>query len=340
MFTQTIPALSEELKMVYAGINRLAGADSRNDLAGEILRAVCLSSGKGYRPSLLLLTAKMGDRYEERKEALCHLAALVEYVHMASLVHDDIVDDSPMRRGAATIQARFGKDMAVFTGDLMLGQVMKVLLEENYRESGLLIAQTVRDMCVGEIGQADCLFDCETGVEQYYRNIFGKTASIFVTACKVGAIESGCDEKTVELMGKAGLNLGYLFQIRDDLLDFLPGDTNEGKMAHQDFREGIMTLPVLYAMNKAHCREGIKRLCASARKGTLSDEQIAELNDLISDGGGFRAAINDASYRRDEVISILNELKPCEALDLIKGLTLKLTLPEIPGRGDEERNIA
>ena len=338
MFTDSIPALSEDLKRVYIEMGKLAASDRRNDLAGEILDAVTETTGKGYRPSILLLTARLGDRFEERREHLCRLAALVEYVHMASLVHDDIIDDSLMRRGAPTIQARFGKDMAVFTGDLMLGQVMKVLLQEDYKDSGLMIAQTVRDMCAGEISQADCLFDCDTGVDQYYKNIYGKTASIFITACRIGALESGCDESVVDLAGRLGEHLGYLFQIRDDLLDFT-ADAG-GKPVRQDFSEGIMTLPVLYAMRDPYCRDGLKQLASKAKKTGLTDAELEELDILITDGGGFEETIKDAEQHRQKACDILDMLTPCETSGLLRKLLDSLTLPEFPKDGKRERNIA
>ena len=309
---------------------RLAAADRRNSITAEILDAVTSADGKGYRPSLLLLAGRMGPDYKKVRQKLCRLGALVEYVHMASLVHDDIVDDSPTRRGVATVQARFGKDMAVFTGDLMLGQVMRVLLEENDRKSGLLIANTVRDMCAGEISQADCLFRCDTSVEQYYNNVFGKTVSIFVTSCKIGAMESGLDRGTIDLLGIIGLHLGFLFQIRDDLMDFLPDNGKEGKPVGQDFREGILTLPVLYALEDPRCRGDIEKLVCLAKQGTFTAKEAKELEALLVKGNGFAAAIADAENRQKSICELLDRLEKSAARDMLKELVQSLSLPKLP----------
>ena len=329
MFTNVIPELAEELALVSDEIARLADADGKNTATRDILSAVHATSGKGYRPSLLLLAGRMGPSYRDVVERLCRLGALVEYVHMASLVHDDIVDDSPTRRGAPTIQAKFGKDMAVFTGDLMLGQVMRVLLQENYRESGLLIAQTLRDMCVGEIAQADHLFDADTTTGQYYQNIFGKTVSLFITACKIGAMESGADSRSLEILGKLGEHLGYLFQIRDDLMDFLPEEKNDGKPVRQDFKEGVLTLPVLYALREARCEEKIRALILCAKEGRFLPEQTGELDRRIAEGGGFDAAVADAEFHRESICRLLEALDPSPARDLLADLVLSLSLPDL-----------
>ena len=328
MFLKSIPELTEDLELVSKELGRLADLNRKNDTTGNILNAVLSTSGKGYRPSLLLLVSRLGPSSVAARERLCRLGALVEYVHMASLVHDDIVDDSPKRRGAPTIQAKYGKDMAVFTGDLMLAQVMQVLLEDDFQESGLLIAHTLRDMCAGEITQADQLYNCDTTVEQYYQVIFGKTASLFSTACKIGAMEGGLDRDTTELLGKFGLHLGYLFQIRDDLRDFLPGTENDGKPVRQDFREGILTLPVLYAMADPRCKEGIQSLVDRARSGQFSAENAAELDMWIRLGNGFAMAAKEAETNRRKASALLEALEKSPVRDMLKELLESLTLPD------------
>ena len=328
MFLKAIPELSEDLDLVSKEIGRLADLNRKNDATGDILNTVLSTSGKGYRPMLLLLVSRLGPSAEATRQRLCRLGALVEYVHMASLVHDDIVDDSPKRRGAPTIQAKYGKDMAVFTGDLMLSQVMQVLLEDGLRESGLLIAHTLRDMCVGEITQADHLYDCDTTVEQYYQTIFGKTASLFATACKIGAAESGQSRDAIELLGEFGRHLGYLFQIRDDLRDFLPDTESDGKPVRQDFREGILTLPVLYAIENPRCKEGIQSLVERARSGQFVTGDAVELDTWIRRGNGFAMAVAEAEQNRKRACALLEKLEKSPARDMLRELLESLLLPD------------
>lgn len=154
MFFNALPGLQDELKQVSEEMENLLPSEWNQGAVGDIVQAILVGRGKGYRPSLLLLMGRFGPDYPSCNQRLYRLGALVELVHMASLIHDDIIDDSALRRGNPTIQARFGKKMAVFSGDLILGQVMSVLLKENLRESGVLIAGTIQDMCCGEITQS------------------------------------------------------------------------------------------------------------------------------------------------------------------------------------------
>lgn len=329
MFFNALPGLKEELKHVSDEMERLIPSAWNQGAVGEIIESVLAGRGKGYRPSLLLLMGRMGPEYPRCSTRLYRLGALIEFVHMASLIHDDIIDDSLLRRGNPTIQARFGKETAVFTGDLILGQVMSVLLKDNLREAGVLIAGTIQDMCRGEITQADCRYKADVTRDEYYENIYGKTASMFVTACKIGGMESGCCTETVHIMGEIGLHLGYLFQIRDDLLDFLPKNEEDGKPVRMDFREGILTLPVIFSLSNQEYRAELEQLIGLAKLGNIGNKELDRLDEIIIEAGGFKAAIETAEGHRKRIEELLDTLPSAKVAKSLGHLISLLSLPEI-----------
>lgn len=332
MFFTALPQLKNELTQVSCEMEILLPEDWNKGVVGEIVRDVMGSRGKGIRPTLLLLMGRFGQSYSQNLPRLVRLAALAEFVHMASLIHDDIVDDSVLRRGNPTIQAKYGKDMAVYAGDLILSQTLSIILRDKLRDSGMLLAQTIQDMCKGEINQAACRYKFTVTQEEYYQNIFGKTASMFVTVCKIGGMESGCSDDIIELMGNIGLHLGYLFQIRDDLLDFSLQDMGDAKSMRLDFQEGILTLPVIFSLQNPECREPLKELIEKARSGILSDNDLSSIDRLIMTAQGFERTVQTAEAHRQKVLDYLNLLPQDKrnVLDLISDLLSKLDFPVVP----------
>lgn len=265
----------------------------------QILRDMGASKGKRLRPRLLLLAARYGDGFEADRERFCRLGALVELVHMASLIHDDIVDDAPVRRGLPSVQSKYGKDRAVYAGDLLLSRIVQSLFRDGFIRAGACFGDTVESMCLGELGQMACRFDESVTAEQYMQNIYGKTAALCRLACVAGALESGCGGGTLRNLEQLGIHFGYMFQIRDDLLDFTSDASREGKPARQDFREGIFTLPVIYAMEEERYRLEILHLMQAAREGRFKQEEEARLLKAVASSGGLdRAAADMRAYAR------------------------------------------
>lgn len=329
MFFNALPGLESEMEQVSRQMEELLPSEWKQGAVGEIIQAILEGRGKGYRPSLLLMMGKLGPDYPSCKDRLYRLGALVEFVHMASLIHDDIIDDSDLRRGKPTIQARFGKEMAVYTGDLILGQVMSILLKDRILESGILLAGTVQDMCRGEIGQDSNAYKMDISEAEYYTNIYGKTASMFVTVCKMAGIESGCDSEVIGRMGEIGLHLGYLFQIRDDLLDFTKESLEDGKPMKMDFQNGILTLPIIYTLQNPACKKDMERLIRLAETGRLSEANLIELDDLILAAGGFEATMKKANEHRDRIKELLSTLPRCKSTETIGHLVAMLKLPKL-----------
>ena len=206
---------------------------------GAVLDDAASSQGKMIRPRLVLMAGSFGTDRDDVRERLYKLAAVVEMTHLASLIHDDVVDDAPVRRGKPSVQSKYGKNAAVYAGDFLMSRITFYLMREGLNRAGMVIAQAVEEMCAGEIGQAMCRYKEDVTIDQYLQNIHGKTVALFRACCRIGAMESGCDERVSRMLESFGECLGFMFQMRDDLLDFVPDSSMIGKKAHQDFREGI-----------------------------------------------------------------------------------------------------
>ena len=317
--------LREELKIVERNLAEYLSAEGNASQIRDILQDVSLSGGKRLRPQLLLLSARFGPDCEEKKERLCRLAALIEMVHAASLIHDDIVDDSPLRRGRPSIQSRYGKDRAVYAGDLLLSRIVKQLFREGFYQVGELFGRAVEEMCIGELGQMQCLFDADAPVDRYFANVDGKTAALCRLACGAGALESGAAQKTAEQLVIFGENFGKMFQIHDDIMDFVSDASSEGKPVRADFRKGILTLPVLYAVKTEEAGDRIRALLSKAEKGQFSDDDSAELVRLVRMSGGIREAKRDLGRFAASAHEALQELPPCRARDILAGLVARMT---------------
>lgn len=322
-----LPGIQADMRLVDRYMMEFLPAEQERGKMGEIISAVMSAKGKRYRPLLLLLAGRCGPNFQASRERLCKLGAIVELVHMASLVHDDIVDDSPLRRGQRTIQSRFGKDMAVYTGDMMLGRIMSILFREDLGKAGALLGSTIEDMCRGEIGQFDSRFRVDGGIENYLDNIYGKTVALFVTACRIGAMESGCGETVADSLAMYGLHLGYLFQLRDDMLDFVSDEETEGKPTHMDFREGVFTLPVLYALANRDYREAVKELAALAECGQFTDRNTDKLDWAVRYSGGLASTVAQVDAHQQEADRLADTLPVPEIRSAFKEILKRLELP-------------
>ena len=258
---------------------------------GAVLRDVISSSGKMVRPRLLLLCSGFGPDREARYETLCMYAAVIEMTHMASLIHDDIVDEASCRRGKPSIQKKYGKDAAVYAGDFLISRVNYWLAVERQNDVAAQLSKTVEEMCMGEIGQAMYRYDAEMTVDQYLDHIRGKTASLFRAACTIGAMGSGCDRDTVIKLGKLGEYIGIIFQLRDDLLDFISDPSVLGKETHKDFCDGIYTMPVLLAKQTPEAGHRLRDLMRKNSEGKLDDGDILLLEQAVAQGGGIEGTI-------------------------------------------------
>ena len=280
--------LSDDLVRVEVCMKKELSCDGLTPPVNEILGELLSSPGKQLRPMLALLAGRAMNASETQMQRITHLAALLEIVHLASLVHDDVVDDAPLRRNMPTVQAVYGKNTAVYTGDFLLSRVLTALLRDGLNRSGEEIAKAVEAMCLGETAQMQARFDPDTTKEQYLSFIRGKTVALFVAAFKIAGIECGADARALDSLTELGSCFGYAFQLRDDLKDYVSSMEAEGKAVHADIRAGYYTLPLLRALEtdqKSELRTLLKH--ASTEQEPDAETSLLRVMELVGQTDAF-----------------------------------------------------
>ncbi|WP_339158461.1 polyprenyl synthetase family protein [Paenibacillus sp. FSL W8-0186] len=219
-----------------------------SELARSILELI-RSGGKRVRPLMVIAGSRFGPSPDERKT--WRLAAAAEFIHAASLIHDDIIDDSPVRRGDTAMHIKLGISRAIHVGNYMSARVIELISAysaERDRYAYDLSSLVTTQLCLGEYQQLSHLFDYDVTIEQYLEKSKNKTAQLMAACLRIGALSAGADEETAGLLYSFGEKLGMSFQIRDDILDFTQSSAKLGKPAGSDLRSGQVTLPVLFAL--------------------------------------------------------------------------------------------
>lgn len=229
---------------------------SHNEFLQTACRNAVLSGGKRLRPAFTIITAMSGNYM---REVVFPAAAAIEILHTATLIHDDIIDCAKTRRGQPTVAEKHGINLAVYTGDYLLAKSLRLLVETRLKPERLdVVAKAVSMLCEGEIDQYLSKYEIAS-VHNYLKRIMRKTGILFSAACVLGAKAGDLDEASLRLYGRFGLSFGTAFQIKDDLLDMESSERVEGKPVINDLKEGIVTLPVIYAVkNNPELREEIR----------------------------------------------------------------------------------
>lgn len=210
------------------------------------------AGGKRIRPVFVLLGGKWGN-YDLDK--LKCVAVPLELIHMATLVHDDVVDDSMTRRGSQTVRAKWDNKVAMYTGDYIFAKALEIASELTNPQIHQILAKAINEMCKGEIEQVRDLFQFEQGLRNYLRRIKRKTALLIAISCQLGAVAADASPDIVRRMFLYGYNVGMAFQITDDILDFTGTEKQLGKPAGSDLRQGNITLPALYSFSAGSNRD-------------------------------------------------------------------------------------
>ena len=212
-------------------------------LAGHIIAA----GGKRLRPTLTLASARLCGYKGERHVAL---AACVEFIHTATLLHDDVVDESDLRRGLATANNVWGNKASVLVGDFLFARAFQLMVEDGSLEVLDILSDASAQIAEGEVAQLTTANNTETSESAYLEVIRGKTATLFAAACRVGSVVAGRPQAQEEALDSYGLNLGIAFQLVDDALDYSASQAELGKAVGDDFREGKITLPIVLAYRR------------------------------------------------------------------------------------------
>ena len=279
----------------------------------SVLSHIRQRGGKRMRPMLILLTAK---NYGEVSSVTQNAALGLELLHTASLVHDDVVDESDQRRGQPSVNAEYNNKVAVLVGDYILSTaLLRVALSDNH-EIVQNLAELGRTLAAGEILQLSNISNQEISEDVYYQVIDKKTAVLFEACCKLGAISVGAPRDVIEKAAKFGHNIGMIFQIRDDIFDYF--DSAEiGKPTGNDMLEGKLTLPIIYSLTHYE-NAAVLNLAKKVKNGTINNDEIAILIEFAKQYGGIKYAEKKMEEFAKECQSFIDECVKPELKDSFK----------------------
>jgi heptaprenyl diphosphate synthase len=266
--------------------------NSTVDLVEETSGYILNSPGKRLRPALVLLAA---DNQAEIMDKLLLWGLTVELTHTASLVHDDLLDQAPLRRGLPTLNAKWGNNIALLVGDFFFAKVAATLAELDDSRLISLIAETIGNVCEGETFELLTSHHPEIGEDDYFKRIELKTATLLAASCQGGALLGGRPDAEVQAFRDFGHYIGLVFQVVDDILDVTADESQLGKAVGTDLRQGLVTLPILYALNDGINPAPIRAvLQAEANR----EEDVLEALDLVK-----RSTAIDRAYARAEELN-------------------------------------
>ncbi len=268
-------------------------------LLDKIMTYIVKRKGKQMRPMFVFLSAGVTGGINE---STYRGAALIELLHTATLVHDDVVDDAHYRRGFFSINALWKNKIAVLVGDYLLSKGLLLSLEYEDHDLLKIVSNAVREMSEGELLQMEKARKLDIDEEVYYEIIRQKTASLIASCCSVGAASSGADEGTVERMRLFGEKVGMAFQIKDDLFDY--GTAEIGKPIGIDIKEKKMTLPLIYALRNASTTER-KKVIFKIRYQSQKKKSVREVIEFVKQSGGIEYAQQTMKKFFDEALALL-----------------------------------
>lgn len=310
---KTIKApINEELKTFDKRFKQ--SLKSSVPLLDRITSYMVKQKGKQMRPMFVLLSAKL---FGDINEKVYRSASLVELLHTATLVHDDVVDDANKRRGLFSINALWKNKIAVLVGDFILSKGMLLALENDDFKQLKIVSKAVKEMSEGELLQIEKARNLNLDEDVYFTIIRQKTASLIASCCANGAAANTDDQTMIDQMWEFGEKVGIAFQIKDDLLDF--GDDEIGKPTGIDIKEKKMTLPIIYAIN--HADKSTKRkLINGVKKHHNNKEKVREIIDVVRASGGIQYAQEKMQEYKNDALAILEKMPESEAKASLKEL--------------------
>ncbi len=275
-------------------------------LINTIGKYILKHKGKHFRPILTLLSSRVcGEPTENSYRA----AAMIEMLHVATLIHDDVVDDATLRRNWPSINQVWKNKLSVLMGDFILSKSLINMIQLKDFEALDVISKTAEHLSAGEILQIEKVFKKSMTEDVYYDMIYQKTASLIGASCELGAITTSQLDQDRKAMKQFGDNLGIAFQIKDDLFDLLGSENETGKDHGTDVKKNMMTLPVIHSLDQLK-RTKRRRILSIMRKRKKNKEDLAELSQLIQEAGGFdyaRKKLGDYSTQALDALKGYND---------------------------------
>ncbi|HWP30659.1 MAG TPA: polyprenyl synthetase family protein [Fimbriimonadales bacterium] len=308
-------ALSEDIRACEEEMqNRLRSPIETVEKVGLHISA---AGGKRLRPALVSLSARgVGKPFDRRR--VHRLGACMEMIHMATLIHDDVVDEATLRRGKPTPSALWGNTASVLSGDVLLAKAMEILAEDGDLEIIRTVSRTVVEMAEGEVAEIEARGDFDLSKETHYSILKQKTASFMGCCCLLGGLVASAEKRAIDSLSEYGENLGMAFQIMDDLLDYLGDDSRTGKPRATDFREGCATLPLIFLRKQLDANESNK-LRAFFGNG-ISENTIHEITTIMKENGVFSECYEEAKSFTEKALSAIQDLPKSDAKDALETL--------------------
>lgn len=311
--TSFFSPVEADLRILADNLKQLVG--NRHPILYAAAEHLFGAGGKRIRPAIVLLVSRSTMLEQEITPRHRRLAEITEMIHTASLVHDDVVDESDMRRGVPTVHSLFGNRIAVLAGDFLFAQSSWYLANLDNLEVVKLLSEVIMDLASGEIQQGLNRFDTNTSIETYLKKSYYKTASLIANSSKAAGLLSGVSQETAEHLYGYGRNLGLAFQIVDDILDFTSSTDTLGKPAGSDLISGNLTAPVLFALSEKPYLE------------VLIEREFAHVGDLeqalalIEDSQGIVRSRELAAEHAKLAIEHLAVLPPSECRQALTNMT-------------------
>lgn len=256
---------------------------SDDPVLNRAVQGLLKAGGKRVRPLLVLLCGHFSTQDQQN---LYKVAATLEMIHMSSLVHDDVIDDAPLRRGVPTVYAQYGTKSSMYCGDFIFGRAIMLLSSIKNISLDRVLAQTIKEVCLGEMDQIQDKYNFDQNFRMYLRRIKRKTAILLAASCELGALSTHTSKEAVQCAKMFGYYLGMSYQIIDDILDFTGDEKTIGKPAGGDLKQGNITLPVLYALK--HCPDLAHEIRNVHEE--MTKEALAPILDKICKSGGIEYA--------------------------------------------------
>ncbi len=314
-FQDTLARVAADLKKIDEII--LEFSVGKSPLIKEIANHLVSSGGKRIRPIIVILASRLCGSQEN--SGYNNLGAAVELIHSATLLHDDVVDNSLVRRGKKTSNAIWDNKASILVGDYLFSIAFQLMVRSNDLRILDLLAKASSIMADGEVMQLENSSDLAISEEKYLEIIFGKTAVLFSAAAEVGALLNNCDASEIKALREFGKNLGIIFQIVDDMLDYSSKEDVLGKDLGNDFFEGKVTLPVILTYKSANeeDRKFISEVFAKNLLAAQKDQQdFAKMLQIIAKYQGLEQARNKAIFYRDMALKNLEIFSAKDSRDL------------------------
>lgn len=311
--TSLFAPVEADLSVMTENLKQLIGA--QHPILYAAAEHLFEAGGKRVRPAIVLLVARATMKGQDLTQRHRRLAEITEMIHTASLVHDDVVDESELRRGIPTVHANFGNRIAVLAGDFLFAQASWYLANLDNLTVVKLLSEVIKDFAEGEIQQGLNRFDTELSLETYLQKSYYKTASLIANSAKAAAILSDLSEEQADRLYHYGRHWGLAFQIVDDILDFTASTEGLGKPAGSDLKSGNLTAPVLYAMEqKPYLKTLIER--EFSEEGDL-EQALA----LVQDSNGIERSRELAQHHARASVEYLDGVASCESREALINLS-------------------